>query len=83
MASGRMIDAGSVMDPGQQADHAVALNLKLMRWRAAPELQLDRLAECRCLLLGALRQLWGSLHAASCRDEVVCVWQTSYCCSFK
>jgi ubiquitin-like modifier-activating enzyme ATG7 len=35
------------------ADQAVDLNLKLMRWRILPELDLERVAGTRCLLLGA------------------------------
>jgi ubiquitin-like modifier-activating enzyme ATG7 len=41
------------MDPVAQADGAADLNLKLMKWRAAPSLDLDRLASTKCLLLGA------------------------------
>jgi ubiquitin-like modifier-activating enzyme ATG7 len=35
------------------ADQAVDLNLKLMRWRILPALDLDKVANTRCLLLGA------------------------------
>lgn len=35
------------------ADQAVDLNLKLMRWRILPALDLDKVASTRCLLLGA------------------------------
>jgi hypothetical protein len=35
------------------ADTAVDLNLKLMRWRLAPTLQLEKVAQTKCLLLGA------------------------------
>jgi hypothetical protein len=35
------------------ADQAVDLNLKLMRWRILPELNLERVAATKCLLLGA------------------------------
>ena len=35
------------------ADQAVDLNLKLMRWRIMPELDLDRIKATKCLLLGA------------------------------
>ena len=41
------------MDPRLLAESAVDLNVSLMRWRAAPELGMDRLREARCLLLGA------------------------------
>jgi len=32
---------------------AVDLNLKLMRWRIMPELQLEPISNLKCLLLGA------------------------------
>ncbi len=35
------------------ADQAVDLNLKLMRWRIMPSLDLDKIAGTKCLLLGA------------------------------
>jgi hypothetical protein len=35
------------------ADQAVDLNLKLMRWRILPELNLEKVAGTKCLLLGA------------------------------
>jgi ubiquitin-like modifier-activating enzyme ATG7 len=35
------------------ADQAVDLNLKLMRWRILPSLDLEKIAQTRCLLLGA------------------------------
>lgn len=35
------------------ADTAVDLNLKLMRWRLFPELQLEKIQSTKCLLLGA------------------------------
>lgn len=41
-------------DPeSRQADINVDLNLKLMKWRVAPELNLDNIKNTRCLLLGA------------------------------
>ena len=47
------------MDPVAQADGAADLNLKLMKWRAAPSLNLARLASTKCLLLGAGAVRWG------------------------
>ena len=41
------------MDPRSLAEQAVDLNLKLMRWRAAPALDVGSMAAQRCLLLGA------------------------------
>ncbi|CAM9874275.1 unnamed protein product, partial [Heterosigma akashiwo] len=41
------------MDPTRLAAQAADLNIKLMKWRALPALDTDRLANLRCLLLGA------------------------------
>ncbi|EIW75651.1 E1-like protein-activating [Coniophora puteana RWD-64-598 SS2] len=49
----RMADLAPMMDPTRLADQAVDLNLKLMRWRIMPSLDLDKVASTRCLLLGA------------------------------
>ncbi len=49
----RMMNLGPSMDPRQLAESAIDLNLKLMRWRAAPALDTARLAATKCLLLGA------------------------------
>ena len=35
------------------ADSAVDLNLKLMKWRILPEIDLDKLKRTKCLLLGS------------------------------
>ena len=39
--------------PVRLAESAVDLNLKLMRWRLMPELDLGTIKDTRCLLLGA------------------------------
>lgn len=42
-----------MMDPTRLADQAVDLNLKLMRWRILPSLDLEKVSNTKCLLLGA------------------------------
>jgi len=49
----RMADLAPMMDPTRLADQAVDLNLKLMRWRILPALDLEKVANTKCLLLGA------------------------------
>jgi len=41
------------MDQKQLTENAVELNLKLMRWRVLPSLDLERVFATKCLLLGA------------------------------
>lgn len=48
-----MTDLGALLDPHKLADQAVDLNLKLMKWRVAPSLDLDSIQHNKCLLLGA------------------------------
>jgi ubiquitin-like modifier-activating enzyme ATG7 len=42
-----------MMDPARLAEQAADLNLKLMRWRMLPELDVEMLGRTKCLLLGA------------------------------
>ncbi|KAI9019505.1 hypothetical protein CLU79DRAFT_804841 [Phycomyces nitens] len=49
----RVADLGPLMDPLRLADTAVDLNLKLMRWRVVPDLDLEKIKSTKCLLLGA------------------------------
>ncbi|KAJ8302117.1 hypothetical protein KUTeg_021104 [Tegillarca granosa] len=49
----RMVNLSASMDPTRLAESAVDLNLKLMRWRLLPELNLDKISQTKCLLLGA------------------------------
>lgn len=49
----RIVDLASYMDPSRLADQAVDLNLKLVKWRIAPTLDLDSIKRSSCLLLGA------------------------------
>eukprot|EP00887_Chlorella_sp_A99_P000291 scaffold13.g291.t1 len=52
-AGPRLADLAPSMDPQLLAASAVDLNLQLMRWRAAPALDVTRISRARCLLLGA------------------------------
>lgn len=49
----KMADLGSLIDPIQLADQAVDLNLKLMKWRISPQLNLEKIAQQKVLLLGS------------------------------
>ena len=49
----RVVDLSDHMDPKRLADQSVDLNLKLMKWRIAPELDLETIKSTRCLLLGS------------------------------
>ena len=41
------------MDPAKLADQAVDLNLKLIKWRISPSIDLETIKHTSCLLLGA------------------------------
>jgi ubiquitin-like modifier-activating enzyme ATG7 len=49
----RNVDLSEYMDERKLADQAVDLNLKLIKWRIAPNIDLDVIKNCKCLLLGA------------------------------
>ncbi|XP_071816836.1 ubiquitin-like modifier-activating enzyme ATG7 [Apostichopus japonicus] len=49
----RTVDLSSSMDPNRLAESSVDLNLKLMRWRLIQELDLEKVQQTKCLLLGA------------------------------
>jgi ubiquitin-like modifier-activating enzyme ATG7 len=49
----RTVDLAAYMDPTRLADQAVDLNLKLIKWRIAPSIDLDVIKNTKCLLLGA------------------------------
>ena len=63
----RLTNLGPSMDPCLLAESAVDLNVSLMRWRAAPELGMDRLREARCLLLGAGEAVEPTCHSPCLR----------------
>lgn len=49
----KLADLGSLINPHQLAEQAVDLNLRLMKWRVAPQLDLDIIKLQKVLLLGA------------------------------
>ena len=49
----KVTNLAQYMDPRNLADQSVDLNLKLMKWRIAPDLNLDKIKHTKCLLLGA------------------------------
>ncbi|ESO95826.1 hypothetical protein LOTGIDRAFT_116619 [Lottia gigantea] len=49
----RMVNLSATMDPSRLCASAVDLNLKLMRWRLLPDLDLDKISSTKCLLLGS------------------------------
>lgn len=59
----KMVDMSSSMDPIKLAENSVDLNLKLMKWRLLPDIDLEKLKEIRFLLLGA-----GTLGCAVARN---------------
>lgn len=51
--SPKTIDLAQYMDPYILANSAVELNTKLIKWRIAPNLNLEKIKTTKCLLLGA------------------------------
>ena len=49
----RTISLADSMDPVHLTQTAVGLNLKLMRWRIMPSLDLERIASMKCLIVGS------------------------------
>ena len=49
----RTVDLASYLDPSRLADQAVDLNLKLIKWRISPSIDLETIKHTKCLLLGA------------------------------
>lgn len=48
----KRVNLSSLLDPKRIAEDAVNLNLKLMKWRLLPSLDLDKIANSKCLILG-------------------------------
>jgi ubiquitin-like modifier-activating enzyme ATG7 len=49
----RMIQLKDIVDPETLAENACDLNVKLMKWRMMPKLDIDKIQRSKCLLLGA------------------------------
>ncbi|GAV53213.1 hypothetical protein ZYGR_0AI04970 [Zygosaccharomyces rouxii] len=49
----RAVDLSSLIDPLKVADQSVDLNLKLMKWRIVPDIDLQKVKDTKVLLLGA------------------------------
>ena len=49
----RIANLRSSMDPSHLAASSVDLNLKLMKWRLLPDIDLDTIKHTKCLLLGS------------------------------
>lgn len=49
----RTVDLAAYLDPTKLADQAVDLNLKLIKWRISPSIDLETIKHTSCLLLGA------------------------------
>ncbi len=64
--SPRLVNLSTSMDPLRLIESAADLNLKLMRWRQTPSLNLERVRGTRCLLIGA-----GTLGCHVARQLVV------------
>lgn len=63
----RYINLSNMMDPVKLMNASVDLNLKLMQWRLMPSLQLDKISQSKCLLLGS-----GTLGCNVARSLMVC-----------
>lgn len=49
----KLANLGSLIDPIQLADQAIDLNLKLMKWRLVPQLDLQLVKDSKVLILGS------------------------------
>jgi ubiquitin-like modifier-activating enzyme ATG7 len=64
----RIVDMSESMNSEKLAETAVSLNLKLMKWRIQPNINLDIVRNTKCLLLGS-----GTLGCNIARCLLVCL----------
>lgn len=73
-------DLSSLMDPVKIAEQSIDLNLKLMKWRIAPDIDLERIKNIKALILGSgtlgcyvARALlaWGTRHVTFVDNSTV------------
>lgn len=49
----KVVDLAAMLNPTQLAKETSELNLRLMKWRIVPDLDLEVISKCKCLLIGA------------------------------
>ncbi|CAG9761098.1 unnamed protein product [Ceutorhynchus assimilis] len=49
----KLANMRNLLDPLKLAEGSVDLNLKLMKWRAVPDIDLEKIKDTKCLLLGS------------------------------
>lgn len=49
----KYVNLAETMDPVKLAESSTSLNLRLMKWRLLPNIDLDKISNLKCLLMGA------------------------------